>query len=70
MISAQLKNEKLSPIKYKEMLLKNGLRVIMHEDKLTPVVAVNLFYHVGSKNYLNRYRAVDELATGEQSSRA
>ena len=53
----------------KEMLLKNGLRAIMHEDKSTPVVAVNLFYHVGSKNYVDGYRAVDELATGEQSCR-
>ncbi len=49
MVSAQ-KGEKLPPIKYKEMTLKNGLRVIMHEDKSTPVVAVNLWYHVGSKN--------------------
>ncbi len=44
------KGEKLPPIKYKEITLKNGLRVIMHEDKSTPVVAVNLWYHVGSKN--------------------
>ena len=49
MVAAQ-KGEKLPPIKYKEMTLKNGLRVIMHEDKSTPVVAVNLWYHVGSKN--------------------
>ncbi len=48
-ISAQ-KGERLPPIKYKEITLKNGLRVIMHEDKSTPVVAVNLWYHVGSKN--------------------
>lgn len=44
------KSEKLPPIKYKEYTLKNGLRVIMHEDKSTPIVAVNVFYHVGSKN--------------------
>ncbi len=49
MVSAQ-KSERLPPIKYKEITLKNGLRVIMHEDKSTPVVAVNLWYHVGSKN--------------------
>ena len=49
MVAAQ-KGEKLPPIKYKEVMLKNGLRVIMHEDKSTPVVAVNLWYHVGSKN--------------------
>jgi zinc protease len=48
-ISAQ-SGDKLPPIKYKEFTLKNGLRVILHEDKSTPVVAVNLWYHVGSKN--------------------
>lgn len=44
------KGEKLPPLKYKEYKLKNGLRVILHEDKSTPVVAVNVWYHVGSKN--------------------
>jgi zinc protease len=48
-VSAQ-KSDQLPPIKYKEVTLKNGLRVIMHEDRSTPVVAVNLWYHVGSKN--------------------
>ncbi len=42
--------EKLPPIKHTEFKLKNGLRVIMHEDKSTPIVAVNVWYHVGSKN--------------------
>ncbi|MCY7347033.1 MAG: insulinase family protein [Pyrinomonadaceae bacterium] len=44
------KNDKLPPIKYTETTLKNGLRVIMHQDKSTPIVAVNVWYHVGSKN--------------------
>ena len=44
------KGDKLPKIKYKEFTLKNGLRVILHEDKSTPIVAVNLWYHVGSKN--------------------
>jgi len=30
--------------------LDNGLRVIVHEDHRLPIVAVNLWYHVGSKN--------------------
>ena len=30
--------------------LDNGLRVIIHEDRRLPMVAVNLWYHVGSKN--------------------
>ena len=44
------KSDKLPPIKYSEMRLKNGLRVIMHHDDSTPIVAVNIWYHVGSKN--------------------
>ncbi len=48
-VPAQM-SDKLPPIKYKEITLKNGLRVIMHEDHSTPIVAVNLWYHVGSKN--------------------
>ena len=49
LVSAQ-KGDKLPPIIYKEYTLKNGLRVIMHSDKSTPVVSVNMWYHVGSKN--------------------
>jgi len=30
--------------------LQNGLTVIVHEDHKAPVVAVNIWYHVGSKN--------------------
>ncbi len=41
---------KLPKLPFEEYHLKNGLRVILHEDRSTPVVAVNLWYHVGSKN--------------------
>jgi zinc protease len=30
--------------------LQNGLDVLLHEDRACPIVAVNLWYHVGSKN--------------------
>ena len=30
--------------------LDNGLDVIVHEDRHVPIVAVNIWYHVGSKN--------------------
>jgi zinc protease len=30
--------------------LENGLDVLVHEDHACPIVAVNLWYHVGSKN--------------------
>jgi zinc protease len=37
-------------IKYEEYTLDNGLHVILHEDRSTPIVAVTIMYHVGSKN--------------------
>ena len=37
-------------IPYEEFYLDNGLRVIVHEDRKAPIVAVTLWYHVGSKN--------------------
>lgn len=37
-------------IPYEEFTLSNGLRVIVHEDRKAPIVAVNVWYHVGSKN--------------------
>src|SRR6476619_5850676 len=73
----------LPPINVKQYKLKNGLTVLMHEDHSTPIVAVNMWYHVGSKNeapgrtgfahlfehmmfqgsgnYIDGWRAVDEL---------
>lgn len=45
-LSAQAQTE----IKFKEFTLDNGLNVIMHQDKTTPIVAVSVLYHVGSKN--------------------
>jgi zinc protease len=37
-------------IKFEKFQLDNGLRVIVHEDKSTPMVAVNILYNVGSKD--------------------
>lgn len=37
-------------IQYQMTTLPNGLRVILSEDHSTPIVHVNLTYHVGSKN--------------------
>jgi len=37
-------------IEFTEFDLKNGLHVILHEDHATPIVAVSVLYHVGSKN--------------------
>ena len=37
-------------IKYTKFVLANGLTVLVHEDHKAPIVAVNTWYHVGSKN--------------------
>ncbi|MDJ0927862.1 MAG: pitrilysin family protein [Gammaproteobacteria bacterium] len=37
-------------IPYEMRVLDNGLTVIAHEDRKAPIVAVNIWYHVGSKN--------------------
>lgn len=37
-------------IPYQKFVLKNGLTLLVHEDRKTPIVAVNVWYHVGSKN--------------------
>jgi zinc protease len=37
-------------IPYEKFVLDNGLTLIVHEDHKAPIVAVNVWYHVGSKN--------------------
>jgi zinc protease len=37
-------------IPYQKFVLKNGLTLIVHEDHKAPIVAFNVWYHVGSKN--------------------
>ena len=37
-------------ISFTKHTLANGLDVLVHEDHACPIVAVNLWYHVGSKN--------------------
>ncbi len=37
-------------IPYKQYKLKNGLTLVVHEDHKAPIVAVNIWYHTGSKN--------------------
>ncbi len=39
-------------IAFTEYNLKNGLHVVLHQDKSAPVVAVSVMYHVGSKDEL------------------
>ena len=37
-------------IRCERRVLANGLPVLVHEDHTCPIVAVNVWYHVGSKN--------------------
>jgi predicted Zn-dependent peptidase len=39
-------------IEYETFTLDNGLRVVVHEDRKAPVVAVSIWYNVGSKDEL------------------
>jgi zinc protease len=47
--TSPLSNLKID-IPYEKFVLKNGLTLIVHEDRKAPIVAVNVWYHVGSKN--------------------
>ena len=40
----------MSAITYTKITLDNGMDVILHKDKSIPMVAVNVWYHVGSKD--------------------
>jgi zinc protease len=37
-------------ITFQQFTLPNGLRVVVHTDRKAPIVAINLWYHVGSKD--------------------
>ena len=37
-------------ISFEKFTLKNGLKVIVHQDKSTPIVAVNILYDVGARD--------------------
>lgn len=41
---------KVGNVDFTEFTIDNGLRVILHEDHSTPIVAVDVAYRVGSKN--------------------
>lgn len=47
---AQLTWAQSHAIDFVEYDLDNGLHVILHQDRSTPIVAVTVMYHVGSKN--------------------
>jgi zinc protease len=51
-LPAQSPAPKQAPVEipYQRFVLPNGLTLIVHEDHKAPIVAVNVWYHVGSKN--------------------
>jgi len=49
-VSAVAQTDGEIDIPFERFVLDNGLTVIVHEDHKAPIVAVNVWYHVGSKN--------------------
>ncbi|WP_163710161.1 M16 family metallopeptidase [Mangrovibacterium lignilyticum] len=49
-IKAQSNVESEIDIPFQKYVLENGLTLIVHEDHKAPIVAVNIWYHVGAKN--------------------
>ena len=43
-------NIALPEISFEKFVLDNGLTLIVHQDRKAPIVSVNIWYHVGSKN--------------------
>jgi zinc protease len=50
LLAAPLAAQTSVDIPYQLFTLPNGLTVLVHEDHKAPIVAVNVWYHVGSKN--------------------
>ena len=48
--SARPAGRVLPEVSHSTFTLPNGLRVILHQDRSTPIVTTNVWYHVGSKN--------------------
>lgn len=49
-LSITFASAQMNKIEFIEYDLDNGLHVILHQDNTTPIVAVSVMYHVGSKN--------------------
>ncbi|HET8623382.1 MAG TPA: pitrilysin family protein [Gemmatimonadales bacterium] len=49
-VAARSASAGVPDVPFQKFVLKNGLTLIVHEDRKAPIVAVNVWYHVGSKN--------------------
>lgn len=50
LINTAILADDLPELKFEKYVLPNGLNVILHEDHSIPMISVNVWYHVGSKN--------------------
>ena len=50
LVTAQASDAPEISIPFEKFKLDNGLTVIVHEDRKAPIVAVSIWYHVGSKD--------------------
>ena len=50
LICFTIADAQINRIEYQEFTLENGMHIILHQDHSTPIVAINIYYHVGSKN--------------------
>lgn len=50
LFAMQTLEAQINKLDFVEYDLDNGLHVILHQDRSTPIVAVSILYHVGSKN--------------------
>ncbi len=50
LLSVATLQAQMNKIEFTEYDLDNGLHIILHQDNSTPIVAVSVMYHVGSKN--------------------
>jgi zinc protease len=51
-LPAAMAAQEVPRIDFEKFILPNGLQVILHQDRSVPVVAVNVWYHVGSGDEL------------------
>ena len=49
-VPGETPQKQLPKLEFEKYVLPNGLQVILHLDKKLPVVHVNQWFHVGSKN--------------------
>ncbi|MBK5259149.1 MAG: insulinase family protein, partial [Thermoanaerobaculia bacterium] len=50
MLNVERRGKNRPMLQLESYRLSNGLRVVLNEDHSAPLVAINLWYHVGSKN--------------------